>query len=443
MEFNSIFFYFCVNCVFTDKKYREMEITIKPIVWIYRAIKENEKNLIAGEFEVMIKMTQNRARTHMATGYSSSKENWDFENDRPQTTHPKFIDLSNRITKMIGDIDYEIKTAEKANRIISTVEIKTKLNNNSKLSAVTIIDKPNKIRAYIKMIEDRYRAVDNHGYADVFYNCGLTLKKLLNDKDKMFLAFTKADHETYEQQIEKLSESTKSNYLRTYYRVWNLAIADGLCTKDHHPKQFIKFKAYKRIRTKKRSIKSDYWKRILKLKPAKETRIYRSHLMMQFMYYARGMNFNDMIKLKWDQFVNNGIMYKRSKNKRDYDFELHPKAVAVIKIFKDFPQQSDAEYIFPFIMKEHDTSKKIDARIDSAMKDFNEDSKAMARAIGWDKVFTSNALRHGFASHLNEGNVDIKIIQESLGHETQGQTRIYLDDIEDNIITNAINAVLI
>jgi len=67
----------------------------------------------------------------------------------------------------------------------------------------------------------------------------------------------------------------------------------------------------------------------------------------------------------------------------------------------------------------------------------------MADAIGWKKVFTSNALRHGFASHLNEANVDIKIIQESLGHETQGQTRVYLDDIEDSVITNAINAALV
>jgi integrase/recombinase XerD len=97
----------------------------------------------------------------------------------------------------------------------------------------------------------------------------------------------------------------------------------------------------------------------------------------------------------------------------------------------------------PFIMKEHSTSKMIDARIDSALKDFNEDSKAMAEAIGWNKVFTSNALRHGFASHLNEADVDIKIIQESMGHETQAQTRTYLDDIEDSIITNTINSALI
>lgn len=419
-----------------------MEITIKPILWVYRPVKENEKNLVAGEFEILIKMTQNRGRTYMATGYSSSKEDWDFEKDCPQTTHPKYKALSNKIDKLTDDVKYEIKTAEKANRVITPVEIKTKLNNTAKRASVTIVDKPNKIRAYTKMVETQYRAADNHGYADVFYNCGLTLKKLLNDKDKMFLAFTKADHEAYEQQMANVSESTKSNYLRTYYRIWNLAIADGLCTKEHHPKQYIKFKAYKRIRTKKRSIKSDYWKRILKLKLSKDSRLYRSHLLMQFMYYARGMNFGDMLKLKWEQFINNGICYRRSKNKRDYDFELHPKAVAIIKIFQEFPQQSDAGYIFPFIMKEHDTSKKIDARIDSAMKDFNEDSKAIASAIGWNKDFTSNALRHGFASHLNEANVDIKIIQESLGHETQGQTRVYLDDIEDSIITNAINAAL-
>ena len=131
-----------------------------------------------------------------------------------------------------------------------------------------------------------------------------------------------------------------------------------------------------------------------------------------------------------------------SKNKRQYDFELHPKAIEVIKAFELDFEQSDAGYIFPFIMAEHDTARKIDVRIDSALKDFNEDSQAMAKAVGWKKQFTSNALRHGFASHLNERNVDIKIIQEALGHETQNQTKVYLDDIDDSIIANAIKEAL-
>jgi integrase/recombinase XerD len=77
------------------------------------------------------------------------------------------------------------------------------------------------------------------------------------------------------------------------------------------------------------------------------------------MYYARGMNFNDMLKLRMDDIQNDGVTYKRSKNKRSYNFELHPKAMKVLKTFLTYPTQSDAGYIFPFIFKEHDTAKKL------------------------------------------------------------------------------------
>ncbi|HTH82768.1 MAG TPA: tyrosine-type recombinase/integrase [Mucilaginibacter sp.] len=419
-----------------------MKISIKPILWTYKEIKANERDLIAGEYAVLVRMTQNRAHTLMATGFSSSKEDWDTEKAYPKLSHPKFKELAIHIDKLIEDIDFEIKLAEKDGRLVTAIEIKNRLSQSFKLASSSS-DRPNKIMAYMQMVINKYEAANNPGYANVFHNCRLTVKKLLKDKDKLFLAFTKDDHEAYEEQISRnTSESTKSNYLRTYYRIWNMAILDGLVTKNHHPKQFIKFKAYKRIRTKKRSIKSDYWKRIQKLKFPPNTRMYRSYLLMQFMYYARGMNFNDMLKLKWTDFKNNGIVYTRSKNKRSYDFELHSNAVKVIKLFMDYPEQSDSGHIFPFLMQEHDTARKIDTRIDSALKDFNEDISAMAQAVGWEKSFTSNALRHGFASHLNEANVDIKIIQEAMGHETQLQTRTYLDDIDDSIITEAINKAL-
>lgn len=419
-----------------------MKIAVKPILWTYKEIKTNERELIAGEYAVFVRITQNRDPTHIATGFSSTKENWDVEKGYPKLSHPKFKELATHIDKLKEDIDFEIKLAEKDGRFVTPVEIKDTLLKNFRL--IPSSDRPNKIMAYMQMVIEKYHTANNPGYANVFHNCLLTVKKLLKDKDKLFLSFTKSDHEAYEEQISyNTSESTKSNYLRTYYRIWNMAILDGLVTKNHHPKQYIKFKAYKKIRTKKRSIKSDHWKRILKLKFPPETRMYRSHLLMQFMYYARGMNFNDMLKLKWADFKNNGIVYKRTKNKRSYDFELHSKAISVIKLFAQFPSQSDAGHIFPFIMKKHDTAKKVDTRIDSALKDLNEDIAKMAEAIGWEKSFTSNALRHGFASHLNEADVDIKIIQEALGHETQLQTRTYLDDIDDRIVADAINKALL
>lgn len=227
-----------------------MKISITPIIWTYRKIKETDNNYTKDEHEVRVRMWQNGEPIYISTGYSSSVENWNKEHDRPETTHPKFLGLASKIKKIVDDIEYEIKTAEKAVREITHVEIKAKLTQSQDINFRS--EKPKKILAYTQSVIDYYEAIGNIGYANVFHANKLTVKKLLNGKDKMFLAFTKSDHEAYETQMAKLSESTKSAYLRTYYRVWNLAIADGLVPKDRHPKQYIKFKAYKKIRTKKR-----------------------------------------------------------------------------------------------------------------------------------------------------------------------------------------------
>jgi site-specific recombinase XerD len=418
-----------------------MEIFIKPVLWTYRSITKGKKNLVEGEYSVRIRMTQARANTYISISFSSSLKEWDNKNNYPRLTHPKYKEIAVKIDKIIDDIQFEIKLAERAGTYLTPKQIKAAVTDSGQ--SFTKVNKPNKILAYIQTIVDQYEESENHGYADIFRNCKVSIQKLLNNKDCMFVEFTKAHHEAYERHLSKKSESTKSIYLRTLYRVWNLAIADEIVTKEYHPKKYIKFKVYKRIRTKKRSIKSSYFQSILKLSFPEDSREYRSHLLLQFMYYARGINFNDMLKLKSGNIQNNGLVYKRSKNKREYNFELHPKAMKVVNTFLTYPVQSDAGYIFPFIFKTHDTARKIHTRIKSALKDFNEDAKVISNAVGWEIQFTSNSLRHGFASHLNEANVGIRIIQEALGHETQLQTQTYLDDVDDSIVTEAINKALL
>ena len=136
--------------------------------------------------------------------------------------------------------------------------------------------------------------------------------------------------------------------------------------------------------------------------------MFRSQQYFLFSYYARGMNFNDMLKLKHEDNCYGGeLHYTRSKNKRRYDFILHTKAVEIIEIFKAYPLQSDAGQIFPVLMAEHDTPKKIDARIDSALKDLNEDLKEMSEMIGLPKHIASYAARHSFATNLRHKNIQI------------------------------------
>jgi len=105
----------------------------------YKTVKDTEHDLVAGEHEVRIKMYQNRSRTYMGTGFSSSLENWNSKTRYPESTHPKFEALTARINKLTEDISFEIKAEEKVGRIITPIQIKVMLTNRFKTS--TPVDK--------------------------------------------------------------------------------------------------------------------------------------------------------------------------------------------------------------------------------------------------------------------------------------------------------------
>ena len=136
-----------------------MEIAIKPILWTYREILETDKNYVIGEHEVRIRLTQNRESKYISTGYSSSVDNWDSANRIPKMSHPHYVALITRIKKFLDDINYEIKSAEKAGRLITHDEIKARLS--SQLNQPVVVGKPSKILAYIKHLIDYYDSVDN------------------------------------------------------------------------------------------------------------------------------------------------------------------------------------------------------------------------------------------------------------------------------------------
>ena len=281
------------------------------------------------------------------------------------------------------------------------------------------------------------------GYSKVFKSSRDSLKKFVNNADKNFINFTKRDFENYEKHLLKTvhQESSISVYVRTFSRLWNIAIERGLCPKEHRPSKYIKFKAYRRFKTKKRALSSEVIKSIESLLFDTSSREYRSQQYFLFSYYARGINFIDLAKLKRENIQNNEIEYIRSKNKRHYHFQLHPKACSIINFFLSIHYE-DSEYIFPILTNRHDTPKKIDARIDSALKDLNEDLAKMAHIIGLDKKLTSYAARHSFATNLRSKKVSVSIIQEALGHETELQTATYLDEIDDTIVAKMIEEAL-
>lgn len=427
---------------------------VKALLYKFHTIEKPSKFFQPGEHPVRIRLSQLKEKDFISLGYSSSIENWDDVYCLPKPSHPHYKNLLKKINQLLDDIAFEVKLAEKVGRFISCLDVKRYvMHKNGNLvrqrSQLKILE------FFDKVIAD-LEGAGKPGYADAFEATRSTVSKLINgntfiplgkrdsEKDRAFLAFTKEDHQNYEKLITNgASESTISFYLRTYYRIWNMAIKEGYCTKgDHHPARYIQFNPYKRVRTKKRSIHQEYLEKIMSLKFDPESHLYLSQLLLQFIYYGRGINFGDMCKLKWENFANGILHYTRSKNHREYDYILHPKAVEVINYFRTYSVQSNADYIFPLLFSAHDTPRKIDQRIESALKDFNADLKKMAQAVGWERKFTSYSLRHSFATHLRNNNVSISIIKEALGHELERQTAVYLDELDDKQVADEIDRAL-
>ena len=62
----------------------------------------------------------------------------------------------------------------------------------------------------------------------------------------------------------------------------------------------------------------------------------------------------------------------------------------------------------------------------------------LRRKVGCPKKITSYVIRHAFATNLKDKKVDVAIIKEALGHETELQTATYLDEIDDSIVAKKI-----
>jgi len=412
------------------------DVIIEPILWTY-------KPLDNGDLSIYLRLTYYKDVKYLGTGFSTSAIHWDSDNFCPFPSHPKFRDILNKIDKLTDEVKFEIKLAEKEKRNdLTLAEIKERIKTKARPKQEGPRVKMKLFELYEFLIKD-YEERGNTGYSDVFKASRNSVQKIIK-KDKPFELVSEEDFYKYERFLSKKNaESTKSFYLRTFYRVWNIAIKKGYCKKDYHPKEVIELKAYKRIRTKKRAISADFFLAIEELNYAYETRLFRSQHYFLFLYFARGISWKDFGLMRHDTHLRGDqLSYIRSKNKREYDYKLHKKAMAVINIFKNYPLQSNAGYVFPILMKEHNTPRKVDQRLESALKDMNEDLKVMAKAIGLNKNLTSYIARHSFATTLNNKNVDVKLIQEAMGHETELQTRTYLAEIDDSIVAASIQQAL-
>ena len=140
---------------------------------------------------------------------------------------------------------------------------------------------------------------------------------------------------------------------------------------------------------------------------------FKSRMMIQFLY-SSGLRLSELINLKVDDLeIKEKIGWvRRGKGGKDRMFLLSDTIIMELEKYM-LTLEENEEYLFPG-RKGHISARNVQKIIGTT-----------AKRAGLKKKVYPHMLRHCFATHLLDAGVDIRKIQELLGHANLQTTQIY------------------
>ena len=159
-----------------------------------------------------------------------------------------------------------------------------------------------------------------------------------------------------------------------------------------------------------------------------------------FSFYTRGMNFADMIRLKWSDLSKTRITYARVKTQGNFSLKIVPPVNQILNYYKE--NRRDTQYVFPILLHDELTPMQIENRKHKILSQYNKGLKIIADRADITKNVTSYVARHSFAMCLREKGISIDVIGETLGHQSVLTTKAYVREFGVEVLDEAVEAIL-
>ena len=140
------------------------------------------------------------------------------------------------------------------------------------------------------------------------------------------------------------------------------------------------------------------------------------HKAIMMLVYSAGLRVSEVVKLKVEDIDSERslIHIKGAKGRKDRYTLLSDVALGTLREY--WKEHSPSKWLFPSQNNRdnHITTRTVQKIFSSACK-----------KAGISKEVSVHSLRHSFATHLLESGVDLRYIQEILGHKSSKTTEIY------------------
>lgn len=390
--------------------YTNSGVTISSVLDIRRATNDNL-------FPVKIRVTYQRIRKYYATGKYLSAKDWGSLSDTKKLKMISVkVDIQNTfdtVKKVSKDLLYEGGFSFEA--------LNTRLNK----SATDTLNAGFKIK--IQVLFDNEQ-VGTH----LFYKDALRSVEHFGGENIPYASVTVDWLKRYEKHMLNLGRAytTIGMYCRAIRSVINEARRAGIIKENQYPFGNGKYEI-PTGKGRKLALTLQQIKAIVNFSDGTETtEKYRD--LWFFSYLCNGINFADMLTLKYSNIRNGEICFMRAKTSRTSKVKkeicaiLTPEMEAIIKKWGN-PRKQD-NYIFPYIDgKESVFEEK--SMVKAVTKRCNKRLKIISKAIGIEGLTTYSA-RHSFATVLKRSGANIAYISESLGHNDLKTTENYLASFE-------------
>ncbi len=388
-----------------------------------------KKGLSDGTFPICLRITKDRKTKYFNTIYKSSEKEWDAaagcfnkRNSNYMQNNRLLLKIKARALKVYADLDFEKEYFN--------------LDDFSRRFRVDSNPSNDYVFPFWQEIVAELKLGGRMGNATMYEETMKSIRQFCNFKKIRFIDINNTFLNKYEAWLRSRggTDGGISIKQRTLRALYNKAIERDVIKDFNHP-----FRTYKISKLKGRGIKKalhlDQVNKIIQLDLAKHLHLRDARNYFVFSFYTRGMNYTDMMVLKWEDIDSTTVSYIRNKTKGRFVITILPPVRAILNYYS--AHALPTEYVFPILLKDGLTPAQIDHRKKKTLAKYNRDLKEISGHCGINKSLSSYVARHSFANCLKQKGVATDVIGESLGHKDITTTQVYLKELGSTVLDDA------
>ncbi len=385
-----------------------------------------------GLYPIVMRIVKDRKSKIINLGFNCTDQDWDSSSGKFKRSYSNY-NLRNRVLLKLHEKALKIIDEFKVEEIDFTLEEFEAKFRGKKQSNLNVID------FFDEIMEEKERA-GRMGSARADKGTKNALVRFKGTKIK-FREITPAFLDKFEVHLRERGNTNGgiSFKMRQLRAIYNMAIKRGIVKKEYYP--FDDYKVAKlKVDSKKRALSKEELKKFRDVDLTLHPELKEAYDYFMFSFYTRGMNFVDIMKLKWSDIVNGRIRYQRSKTKGEFNVEVDENIGKILKKYKGVNPQT--EYVFPILLHSDLTAKQKEDRRRKVHKRVNRKLKLIAGLAKIEGKVTTYVARHSFATIMKFNGKSIEVISELLGHSNVQITMTYLKDFDNEVLDEACRGIL-